>query len=279
MHRGLPLAGFTTPTYESTAGRRRAQGAAQGPRLADIGPLQLIQAFGLVGAVVDEAATIQHIIGNLQAFAALPGGTADFRLTNLLPKSAGHELTALLRRVVKDGLVHKSHVHRGGVDGAKRFEMSVRPLEGMPTGDRPLFLVAFDTRQIPERAGPAAGPLPEGEMHDRVMELEQEVSATREHLQTVVEELEISNEEMQSLNEELSSTNEELQASNEELETTNEEMQASNEELTTLNEELNTKSAELRMANSNMENILSSIDAPVMVVDNEMRLLRYNAAS
>ncbi|RZA06750.1 MAG: PAS domain S-box protein, partial [Proteobacteria bacterium] len=146
-------------------------------------------------------------------------------------------------------------------------------------GDRPLFLVAFDTRQIPERAEPASGPLPEGEMHDRVMELEQEVSATREHLQTVVEELEISNEEMQSLNEELSSTNEELQASNEELETTNEEMQASNEELTTLNEELNSKSAELRMANSNMENILSSIDAPVLVVDNEMRLLRYNAAS
>lgn len=277
--RGLPLGGFQAPSYESFSSGRRRLGPPQGPTLAELAPLQLVRAFGIVGAVVDETASIQHIVGNLQRFAALPGGQADFRLSNLLPKSAGLELMALLRRAGKDGQAHKSHLHRSGEGEGRRFEMCVGPMEGMPSTERPLYLVSFESKDAPERTEPTHGVMPPGDLADRVIELEQEVSATREHLQTVVEELEISNEEMQSLNEELSSTNEELQASNEELETTNEELQASNEELTTLNEELNTKSAELRLTNANMENILGSIDAPVMVVDNEMRLLRYNPSS
>ena len=62
-------------------------------------------------------------------------------------------------------------------------------------------------------------------------ELEYELSAMREYLQTVIEELETSNEELQSVNEELQSGSEELQSSNEELQTTNEELQSTNEEL------------------------------------------------
>ena len=279
LSRGLPLGGFQTPAYDGVAATRRRVGA-NGPSLAELAPLQLAKAFGLVGAVIDETAAIQHIVGNLQSFAAFPGGQADFRLSNLLPKSAGLELMSLIRKTAKDGQPHKSHLHRVGEgEASKRFEMCLRTLEGLSSNERVLYLVSFESKEEPERSEPTHGVLPPGDLADRVIELEQEVTATREHLQTVVEELEISNEEMQSLNEELSSTNEELQASNEELETTNEELQATNEELTTLNEELNTKSAELRMANSNMENILGSIDAPVIVVDNEMRLLRYNTSS
>ncbi|MGM0519343.1 MAG: chemotaxis protein CheB [Campylobacterota bacterium] len=71
-----------------------------------------------------------------------------------------------------------------------------------------------------------------------VSNLRQELSRTKNHLQSVIEELETSYEEMQSLNEELSSSNEELQSSNEELETTNEELQSTNEELQTAYSEL-----------------------------------------
>ncbi len=92
----------------------------------------------------------------------------------------------------------------------------------------------------------------------------------------MIEELGVTNEELQSTNEELSSTNEELQSTNEELETTNEEFQSTNEELTTLNEELNTKSVELRSAIADLESIQVSIGIPMLVVNEQMRLQRFN---
>src|SRR5262249_34228509 len=55
-------------------------------------------------------------------------------------------------------------------------------------------------------------------------QLSQELKATREYLQSVIEELRSTNEEVQSANEELQSTNEELQTSREELQSANEEL-------------------------------------------------------
>ncbi len=60
--------------------------------------------------------------------------------------------------------------------------------------------------------------------HD-VNELQNELSITKEQLQTAIEEFEISDEELKSANGELQSANEELQSTNEELETAKEELQ------------------------------------------------------
>jgi two-component system CheB/CheR fusion protein len=113
----------------------------------------------------------------------------------------------------------------------------------------------------------------------RISELEQELLAMREHLQTTVEELETSNEELQSTNEELQSANEELQSTNEEIETANEELQSTNEELSTVNQELQIKSNELSSANNDLENILSSLSLPMLVVDNRLRITRFSGAA
>jgi two-component system CheB/CheR fusion protein len=156
------------------------------------------------------------------------------------------------------------------------------------------------TRQIILHAGPAAnpqeavnltlvmfeeiGPVAEAEQESvsspsgndpRLLELEQELSMAREHLQTTVEELETTNEELQSLNEELQSANEELQSSNEELETSNEELQSTNEELTTVNEELQIKSGELAEANTDLENILNRSGIAMVIVNNELKITRF----
>ena len=107
-------------------------------------------------------------------------------------------------------------------------------------------------------------------------DLEDELIATREHLQTVVEELETSSEETQALNEELQASNEELQASNEELQSANEELQSTNEELTTVNEELQVKTAELTELNADLESIQNSFGFSLLVVTEQMRLIRFN---
>ena len=103
--------------------------------------------------------------------------------------------------------------------------------------------------------------------------------------------LETAYEELQSTNEELETTNEELQSTVEELETTNEELQSTNEELETMNEELQSMNDELHMLgetqreqqehfyqlNQFMVSVLGSIDSGIVVVDQDVRVLAWNA--
>jgi two-component system CheB/CheR fusion protein len=98
-------------------------------------------------------------------------------------------------------------------------------------------------------------------------------------LQESKREADIVREELQSTVEELETTNEELQATNEELETTNEELQATNEELETMNDELHQRGLELNSANAFLEAVLTSIRLGVVVLDNELRVLAWNAGA
>jgi two-component system CheB/CheR fusion protein len=94
-------------------------------------------------------------------------------------------------------------------------------------------------------AGGQGGPL-----DDQVAaELKQELAATRDYLQRVIEEKDATNEEMKSANEEIQSSNEELQSTNEELTTAKEELQSVNEELTTTNEQLQQRNHGLNRLN------------------------------
>jgi two-component system CheB/CheR fusion protein len=240
-------------------------------------PNQLLRMLNISGVVVDEEGAIIHLMGDVSEYIEFPKGQADFRITNLLPKGLSLEFSVLLKKAKKDGKVAKSRAFRLETNSKKMFAFSIMPME-KEEGLRELFLVAFEPRRASVQED-LTDTNPETAAGQRLAEMEQELSATKENLQTLIEELEISNEELQSLNEELSSTNEELQASNEELETTNEELQSTNEELMTLNEELNVKSAELRHAYVNLDNIQASIGSPVVVVDSELRVLRYNSSS
>ncbi len=131
-----------------------------------------------------------------------------------------------------------------------------------------------------EKADPAAllaappgteAPAPETPATDparRIRQLEQELVASRQYLQTIIEELRSTNEEAQSANEELQSTNEELQ-------TAKEELQSTNEELNTINAEMGSRNAELDQLNDDLNNLLSSMNMPIVMLDNELRIRRF----
>jgi two-component system CheB/CheR fusion protein len=113
-------------------------------------------------------------------------------------------------------------------------------------------------------------------LQDAVEHSKRDVETAYEELQSTVEELETTNEELQSTNEELETTNEELQSTNEELETMNEELQSTNEELETINDELNQRTDELNQTNLFMASILRSLEAAVIVLDDELRVAAWN---
>jgi two-component system CheB/CheR fusion protein len=109
-------------------------------------------------------------------------------------------------------------------------------------------------------------------LQDDLSRSRQELETAYEELQSTNEELETTNEEIQSTNEELETTNEELQSTNEELETMNEELQSTNEELETVNTELRERSDELNRLNAFLESILTNLRSAVVVLDRELRV-------
>jgi two-component system CheB/CheR fusion protein len=109
----------------------------------------------------------------------------------------------------------------------------------------------------------------------RLSQLEQDLSASKQYQQSMTEEFEAAQEELTSANEELQSTNEELQSTNEELQTAKEELQSSNEELNTVNDELQTRNTDLTVLSSDLNNLLNSSEIPIVIVGNDHRIRRF----
>ena len=112
------------------------------------------------------------------------------------------------------------------------------------------------------------------QLEGETAQLRQELSSTREYLQSLVEQQDAANEELRSANEEILSANEELQSTNEELETAKEELQSTNEELTTINEQLQHRNLELNQTTNDLQNVLGSITIPMIMVGLDLRIRR-----
>jgi two-component system, chemotaxis family, CheB/CheR fusion protein len=111
----------------------------------------------------------------------------------------------------------------------------------------------------------------------RTAELENELSETRDYLQSIQEQHEAANEELQASNEEVQSANEELQSLNEELETSKEELESTNEELTTVNEEMANRNAELNRLNADLTNLQTSTKLPIVLLGRDLAIRRFSA--
>ncbi|GAA0794611.1 two-component system, chemotaxis family, CheB/CheR fusion protein [Marinobacterium sediminicola] len=235
----------------------------------------LLKAYAPPSVLINSDYQPLHFFGDTSAMLTIPEGMADFNLLALVPEEMRTELRALLYRAQNSS--HEGPIEHPitlQLDGKRTaLKVVVRPIR-TEDNQESLLLVSFEPPRVLLAADTdeAAG---DHNTRARIEALESDLSSTREHLQAVIEELEASNEELQSLNEELQAATEELQSSNEELSTTNEELQASNEELTTLNDELQAKSEELGLLNSTLNNIQSSINMGLVVLDEDLRILRY----
>jgi two-component system CheB/CheR fusion protein len=223
--------------------------------------------------VVNADMQIQHVLGDASSYLQIPAGRPSLDLSSLLVRELKVEAQTLLRAAEqkKTSVEGRRRLPLRGKSGPI-IRLNVHPLS-VEGGER-LYLVAFVPSEDPPEVAKSGDPHDLGQK-----ELEDELVATREHMQTLVEELETSNEEMQALNEEVQAANEELQATNEELEAANEELQSTNEELLTINEELQVKSSDLIKTNSDLESIQNNVGMPIIVLDAEMRITRFNAAA
>jgi two-component system CheB/CheR fusion protein len=143
-------------------------------------------------------------------------------------------------------------------------------LVAMPLPENQVLVQFYEIEAAPPPA--ANGPLETSDKDARIAELERQLQAMREYLQSTIEELQASNEE-------LKSTNEELQSANEEMVTSREELQSVNEELVTLNAEHETKIEQLTRAKNDLENTLTQVDVGIIFLDRRLCLRHFNPAA
>ncbi len=271
-------------------GGGEGQGLVEGKpsgELLPLGDLQqetdriVLSRFAPAGVVVDAQLNIIQFRGHTGRFLEPSPGDASLNLLKMVRQSMAVELRAAVFSALKSNTPVRREGLRLRLDGALRVvNLEVCPLRPATALDR-YFLVVFEDATAPVQEVPK-GKEPRGKSaaKDRTLnELESELAATKEYLQTVIEEQETSVEELQSSNEELMSANEELQSINEEMETSKEELQSSNEELATLNEELGNRNQELFQANNDLSNLLTVVQIAIVILGPDLRIRRFNPAA
>jgi PAS domain-containing protein len=105
--------------------------------------------------------------------------------------------------------------------------------------------------------------------------IQRELDETREQLDTAVAEREAANRDLRATSERFQSSNEELRTINEEFQTAQEELQSTNEELTTLNDELRSRNTELGVLADDLNNVLESVEIPILILDADLHIRRF----
>ncbi|HEU0179969.1 MAG TPA: PAS domain S-box protein [Blastocatellia bacterium] len=245
----------------------------------------LLQKYAPAGVLVDAAWEILQFRGSTSPYLEAPPGKATHNLLKMAREGLLAPLRTALRQAKNDDRPARREGLRVKFNGHSRdLNLEVVPVKGVTSSDR-CFLVLFEPvapglKQKPIEASGgesqgARGTKRQAAEKQEIARLQQELLASREYLQSVIEQQEAYNEELQSANEEIQSSNEELQSINEELETAKEELQSSNEELTTINEELHNRNLEARQANNDLSNLLSSAQMPIIMLGNDLRIRRF----
>lgn len=232
------------------------------------------QRYAPAALVVDSALQVLHFEANAGPYLAPARGAATLNVLKLVQEDLALDLRSALYRARKEEtLVRREGIRLFRHGEAKTVNLEVIPLKGRQEKGAD-FLILIEEAPVREPAVPG-----EASEDAELVHLRQELTSTREHLQSIIESQEATNEALTVEHEEVLSANEELQSTNEELETAKEELQSSNEELTTLNEELQNRNAELGQLANDLSNLLVGVSIPVIVVGGDRRIRRFTAAA
>ncbi|HET9098370.1 MAG TPA: CheR family methyltransferase [Candidatus Saccharimonadales bacterium] len=243
----------------------------------------LFNDYGHPFVVIDDRLDIVEINGDISKFVKFKPGNATLNLSRLMIPELQIEVRSISTLAINNMRNTIGHIRKLGTgEGASFVRLSVRPLlYAQP--NNPYFLVIFETLDLDKKILQIANVKDEITDTPRTLELEHELDATKEHMNSLLEELETSNEELQALNEEMQASNEELQASNEELETSNEELQATNEELENAYSEIREaqdhiiqQKTELERAADNQSTLLNNTLVGFILIDRDYRVITSN---
>jgi two-component system, chemotaxis family, CheB/CheR fusion protein len=250
---------------EAAAPRVRAQDHRPALTVLQLADRRVLEQYSPPGVVVNETFDILQYRGKTGRFFEPTPGVVTVNLLKLARPELVPELRAALHRALAENArVRSGPSHVRHDDQPLVVTMDVTPLPDPGTNGK-AFIVMFierrDDGEPPQGPAPAQGPTSDAWLE----ELERELASTKELLRTRVEEFEVASEE--------------LQSSNEELQSTNEELQSTNEELVTLNEELHNRMAQLEATGDDLQNVLATTSAALILVGLDLRIRSFSAAA
>ncbi len=244
----------------------------------------VLDRYAPVGVIIDQEMEILQFRGQTGAYLEPASGKASFNLLKmarvdlLLLRSAIYQAKRQDESVRKEGLLLKSN------NQVRTVNVEVIPFKA-PTGRKRYFLVLFEEAtpsaitKLEEVQASLHTKGKQTQLEQENAQLKQELATTKEYLQSIIEDQSATNESLQVASEEILSSNEELQSTNEELETAQEEIQATNEELNTVNEELRHRNLELNQINNDLQNLLNSINIPILMLSGDQRIRRFTSGA
>jgi len=239
----------------------------------------LLREYMPAGVLVNERRQVLHCFGDTSQLLNQHEGRYENDIISLVTDELRMPLATALHRAGKtSSSVTSGTVQIGSGRRKKRGTLHVECIPDDRAGVTHYFVsLRFPQKRrseskqvVSELVQTVPVTVPE-QYQQRIIDLEQELQATKESLQTAIEELQTSNEELQA-------TNEELLASNEELQSTNEELHSVNEELYTVNSEFEMKNRELKQLNQDHENLLASIQVGTVYLDANLLIRKFNPA-
>jgi two-component system CheB/CheR fusion protein len=231
------------------------------------------------GVVINDNLEILQFRGKISPYIEPAPGVASF---NLLKMIRAELVTELCNVIHQAGKINRPVRHENisfKYNKQKWYvNIEVFPFK-TPAMEKTFFLIVFEDISKPNpisfKKVKLANPKLENHNDYEIVRLKQELAATIEYQQSIIEERESANEELRATNEEIQSSNEELQSTYEEMETAKEELQATNAELTTVNDELHHRNLELGQANNDLSNLLSCINLPIVILGSDLRIRRF----
>ncbi|MEG4517542.1 MULTISPECIES: chemotaxis protein CheB [unclassified Microcoleus] len=239
--------------------------------------------YAPVGVVINTAREILQFRGQTNAYLEPSPGRASLNLLRMAKEGLRVELRSAIEQASQQQLpIAREGLQIREKDRIRLVKINVIPF---PTGAVPknYFLVLFqDEPPIPVMPAPVNArrvnsDALEGESLE-IARLVEELKITKDHLQSIVQEHQAANQDLRAANEEILSNNEELQSTNEELETAKEEIQATNEELNTINDELQRRNVESTQVSNDLQNLLSTINIPILMVGGDLQIRRFTPA-
>ncbi len=241
----------------------------------------ILNRYAPVGVIINDEMEVLQFRGQTGLYLEPASGRASF---NLL-KMAREGLMLELRNAIYEAKKNSEPIRKTGLqikNHPQLVTVEVIPLK-VAAIEKSNFLVLFEDElplvvpldAVAQGKSRSLSRVKKAEIEQENLRLRQDLEVTQEYLQSIIEEQDSVNQSLQVANEEILSSNEELQSTNEELETTQEELQATNEELNTINEELRSRNLELIQTNNDLQNLLSSINIPILMLDGDLRVRRF----
>ncbi|MDL0432947.1 chemotaxis protein CheB [Marinobacter sp. TBZ242] len=229
----------------------------------------LLQGYAPASVVLNADADIVYISGRTGKYLEPAAGKANWNIHAMAREGLREPLyTALKKAPDQSEPIELTGLPVQTGAGTQAVDVTIQALRE-PEALKGMTMVVFRDAPTPvmsRRRKPASAT--EADYVAEIQRYQKEIDSLRQQAKLTREELQASNEKLQT-------TNEELQSANEELTTSKEEMQSMNEELQTINTELQTKLDDLALAQSDMQNVLNSIEIAVLFLDKELNVRRY----